>query len=523
MRYPTIRGGRNPKRSGKFLALFILLLPALLGIAGLAIDGGLLTAGQRQAQNAADAAALAAAMDLLRGQSTNTAKSTATTFAQTYNGLSSATVQVNVPPTQGNYQGNAQFAEVIVTNPVSVFLMPALGVKSTQNIPARAVAGYIAVAAGEGCAVLNPSPPNGHGLEVSGTGSVLTVNGLVTVNAESSGYDQNGNPVNIGASKNYAVSVNGGAVLKATDLEVVGGADPPQPDSTRYQNYDPKGSYPLHAGVTPEPDPLITLPTPTTSNGVPTVPNTYYDYNKNTNTFFTTTGPKKITISSGTVTVPAGIYDTITVNGSANVTFSQGFNGNISINGGNNIVLNPGIFPTLGIANANQVTLNAGIYVLTGGGTTALSITGSVPVTGNGVMFYNTASTYTPATGAPDNTDGSTTPPTASPPNQYGGGVNLSGSNITMTPLQNTGGPFDGMVFYSRRWNQSSFSTQGTAGGNNLSGTLYGKWMSFSVTGQGTYAGQFIVGSMKVSGGGNVTINFTGKKIGKANQVFLVE
>jgi Flp pilus assembly protein TadG len=45
--------------------MFALLLPVLLGVLGLTIDGGLMMVVYRQTQNAADAAALAAAVDLL--------------------------------------------------------------------------------------------------------------------------------------------------------------------------------------------------------------------------------------------------------------------------------------------------------------------------------------------------------------------------------------------------------------------------------------------------------------------------
>src|SRR5438093_13241452 len=77
-------------RAGKVLVLFVLLLPVLVGWVGLVIDTGLLLAGHRQAQNAADAAALAAAMDKFRGASDATAAATANTFVQQYNGLTSS-------------------------------------------------------------------------------------------------------------------------------------------------------------------------------------------------------------------------------------------------------------------------------------------------------------------------------------------------------------------------------------------------------------------------------------------------
>src|SRR5260370_34829385 len=76
-------------RKAKTLLLFMVLAPVLVGWVGLVIDGGLLMAGQRQAQNAADAAAAAGAMDKMRGNTNATALATANN-SLTYNGLSHA-------------------------------------------------------------------------------------------------------------------------------------------------------------------------------------------------------------------------------------------------------------------------------------------------------------------------------------------------------------------------------------------------------------------------------------------------
>src|SRR5262245_28064474 len=101
MRLHTPGRPGSPRRPGKILVLFALLLPVLLGMAGLTIDGGLLMTSQRSAQNAADAAALAAAYDLMRGKSTTAATATAKTTVTSYNGLSKATVTVNIGPASG--------------------------------------------------------------------------------------------------------------------------------------------------------------------------------------------------------------------------------------------------------------------------------------------------------------------------------------------------------------------------------------------------------------------------------------
>ena len=68
-------------------------------------------AGQRQAQNTADAAAMAAAMDKMRGNPNATALATANNFL-TYNGLSNAPALVsgtsfNIPRNKGRIRETA--------------------------------------------------------------------------------------------------------------------------------------------------------------------------------------------------------------------------------------------------------------------------------------------------------------------------------------------------------------------------------------------------------------------------------
>src|SRR5207247_1225939 len=91
----------RPCRSAKILPFLTVLLPALFGFVGLVFDTGLLLAAHRQAQNAADSAAMAGALRLMQGAGTSTAQSDASTFFNTYSGLTNSTVTVNVPPQSG--------------------------------------------------------------------------------------------------------------------------------------------------------------------------------------------------------------------------------------------------------------------------------------------------------------------------------------------------------------------------------------------------------------------------------------
>jgi Flp pilus assembly protein TadG len=424
--------------------MFALLLPLLLGMVGLSIDGGLLLATYRQAQNAADAAATAAAMDLLRGKSSSTAQATGATYVQTYNSMSSATVTVNIPPASGSYTGNNSYAEAIVSYPYSTSFIQLVGVGRSQTVTARAVAGSESVTAGEGVITLEQNPQGNKGLQISGGGS-LSVNGRIVVNA---------------TDASQAMTVTGGGNVYATDVNVSGGVS----GSSNIQNYPSGGgASPLeqNTGIN-EPDPLANLAVPTTSS--------------------------------------AGTYHVV------NTSY-----GNVSVGNGNTVTLDPGIYTSLKITGGT-VTLNPGIYVIQGGqGNTGLDITGGT-VTGNGVMFYNTSASYNPTTGV----DGSTKTSDFATINISGSGVNLSG-------LNDSSSPYNGMLFFQDRANTNTISLQGGSGGAQVTGTTYAPTANLQISGGGSWSSQFIVGQMSVTGQGTLTINYAGQNLGKAPEVFLVE
>ncbi len=64
---------------------------------------------------------------------------------------------------------------------------------------------------------------------------------------------------------------------------------------------------------------------------------------------------------------------------------------------------------------------------------------------------------------------------------------------------------------------------EGDSEEGNLAGTLYAKWGDVKIAGQGTYDAQFVVGTMEITGLGDVTINYDGDNLGKAYKLFLVE
>ncbi|HEY2250027.1 MAG TPA: hypothetical protein VGH74_03160 [Planctomycetaceae bacterium] len=295
-----------------------LVMSALVGLLGLVIDAGQLMFFYRQAQNSADAAATAAAMDLLSGYSSGTATATATTFVQDYNGLASAAVTVNIPPSSGSYAGSSQYAEVIVSYPVTMKFIQVTGVSTSQTVTARAVAGWEATSLSTGVMQLDPTAR--PGINLSGNGS-LKVNGTIVVNSNGGGLAANGSDINNGNTGN-AITATGTGSIFASDVESAGGVN----NTSKFVNYTPGGSNPLNTGALAQTDPFQNLATPTTANGA-----------------------------------------SATTNGA--VSFATG-----------NHTLNPGVYTSITTSLIANVTLNPGIYVITGGGLSmsgSSTITGS--------------------------------------------------------------------------------------------------------------------------------------------------
>src|SRR5665213_4193326 len=108
------------EESGQMLILVALNTALLFAFLALAIDVGLLFRAKRQMQVAADAAAVAGALDYKFNNSVTSAQA-AGKAASASNGVTDGTngsvVTINVPPTSGPYTGTAGFVEAIVSQP----------------------------------------------------------------------------------------------------------------------------------------------------------------------------------------------------------------------------------------------------------------------------------------------------------------------------------------------------------------------------------------------------------------------
>src|SRR5579871_1762506 len=130
-------------RSGQALVLSAVGFSMLLGFVAMAVDTGSLYQAKRKLQTAADAAAVAGALDYLYNSSSTSAGAAART-ASSQNGYTHGSngtvVTVNNPPTSGPNSGNSLFVEVIVSKPVPTFFMSLFGFSTVAEM-ARAVAG----------------------------------------------------------------------------------------------------------------------------------------------------------------------------------------------------------------------------------------------------------------------------------------------------------------------------------------------------------------------------------------------
>ncbi len=110
--------------------------------------------------------------------------------------------------------------------------------------------------------------------------------------------------------------------------------------------------------------------------------------------------------------------------------------------------------------------------------------------------------------------------------------INESGGNINLNGLSSSAPGYrsdwnNQLFFFRRRINADqsggSASISGGGSGLNLVGKFYGKWMSFSMTGGGSYQAQIIAGSLSTAGQTQISVPTGAVSTGYATQVFLVE
>src|SRR5512138_668617 len=217
---------------GQALVLIVLAIVGMIGLTGLAIDGGNAYSDRRHAQNAADTAALAAALKKVRGgteaQWTQAALDIAS--ANGYNGASNPRVTVNVYPCTntahtplcvlGAGEDADNVVQVVISSTIHTYFAPVLGIRQITNqvqaiakaIPSEAVPWYdgnALVALMPGC---KSSSWNHDPFDFAGSETTFVAGTGVFVNSDC-------NPAFIDNGSGNSMNVPAGVC-------VVGGVDP---------------------------------------------------------------------------------------------------------------------------------------------------------------------------------------------------------------------------------------------------------------------------------------------------------
>jgi Flp pilus assembly protein TadG len=405
------------RERGQMVVIFTLCLLVLVAVAGMLLDGGMASANRRQAQAAADTAALAAAKAYATGgDATSAALAIAATngFASSTTNCSGGTitgVSVNNPPTSGSYNATPGYIQVVVQRAMRTGFSGLVG-QPCWMVSARAVASVnnSAVAPCNFCS-LNDTNDN-HTLVLK-NGATLRVDGEIYVNSASGGNSGGcttsawkvcGDGFDVFGAGGYisakTISTVGGwethdlNIATADSLAQLNGADCPQhpnpPSQTQTANvciHMPVMVDPLNDGSRPG---NIVYPPAAGArpvagvNGCPSGA---------TSGPGTASNPSLLTMSSGSKTICPGTY-----------------------------------YGGVQIKSSASVTMLAGTYVVVGGGFQVLnssSVDGSA-----GVMIYNASGTGE----AVNTTQGND----LVPPNQAGhvnpGGVNLTQDHSSTAP-----------------------------------------------------------------------------------------
>jgi hypothetical protein len=265
---------RHP-RKGTVAILVTISLTALMGIAAIALDAGLLMDNRWKTQAAADAAALAAATNLWQNYSTDQgldpfhyAQASALTTAAS-NGFDNdgvtSTVTVNIPPLSGENIGKPGFAEVIIQyNQQRAFS----SIFGSGDLPVLARAVASGVPGKIGLLIMD------HTISDSGE-----IDGNVNI--------LNGGQIFVNSSANGACVVANTSTLVCGGINIIGTLS--NSGSITYTNNGGLQYY-----TNPIPDPLASIPEPTTAG---------------------LTNYGSVTITKDTTLAP-GIYQNITIGSS---------------------------------------------------------------------------------------------------------------------------------------------------------------------------------------------------------------
>lgn len=423
--------------TGQLVVLTALTMLILIGIAGLAVDIGVLWTARQRQQAATDAAAKAGAQEIASDNSGNV--QTAAVFDATQNGFTQGSggvtaVTINNPPLSGPYasvSNNTDYVEAIIQRNVPAYFLSVLGFKQF-GITTRAVAKVNRV---PDCIwVLDGSAH--HSLIVGWDASSSYLATLSAPNCAIYVDSTNADPI----------GTHGGDNCINTDLlDVV--------STTATSDSGCITPWPPSVNLPPINDPLANTPAPSFNNSCGT-----------------TATPTTV---SSTTTLSPGVYcGGIMINGSAGtaftVTFQQGlyvlYGGGLTVTGSTSTTTCTSTSTTSCPVTSTSTTSAGPSSTTTGtagncgdlnppGMTNAVpSTTADVTLSGSGVTFYNTGTSSGTYAFEPVN-------------------INATAASTLSAPTSSSGGAIQGILFFSDR--SVGVCSENIVYGGTYTGTMY--------------------------------------------------
>jgi hypothetical protein len=200
-------------RRGQILVSFAIMLVMLIGMVAFAVDAGFLMAERRRAQNAADAAALAAArakLDYLFHADRSTIE---INTGKRYGAINAGTTQDDVEVDPDPDGTGDEFVRVTVTRDVQPFFLRMI-YGGPWNVTASALAGIVPIHRPYALLALQCGPSDSAGIYINGSGTVNVNQGSIMSNCR---IDRSGESsvVTAGGSIDAYGPINAGTLWSA--------------------------------------------------------------------------------------------------------------------------------------------------------------------------------------------------------------------------------------------------------------------------------------------------------------------
>ena len=124
---------KNSER-GQAIIVIVFAIIGIVGISSLAIDGSNALVDRRRSETAASAAALAGALARIEGRDWRASALAAAKMNGYNNDGENSTVELNTPPVNGPYVGDAEYIEVIVTSHMRTYFGSIIGIPVITSV-----------------------------------------------------------------------------------------------------------------------------------------------------------------------------------------------------------------------------------------------------------------------------------------------------------------------------------------------------------------------------------------------------